>query len=75
MSLHSTSLPFVAEWCDRRRRGSDYGVFADDKWALRKKIDGAEYIANATEFRLNGIATMPYPSNHILIWGTALFHR
>lgn len=49
-------------------------TFADDKWTLRTKIDGAEYNVSS-KFYLSGIATMPYPSNHILIWGSVLFHR
>jgi len=52
-------------------------VSTEDEWTLRMKIDGARYTSSEKEeeFHLNGIATMPYPSNHILIWGTVLFHR
>ena len=50
------------------------GVLTEGKWTLRATIDGALY-TNASEFQLHGIATMPYSSNHIFIWGTALFHR
>jgi len=48
-------------------------LFAEETWRLRSKIDGAEY--NSSDFYLNGIATMPYPSNHVLIWGSVLLHR
>ena len=48
-------------------------LFAEDKWTLRNKIDGDTY--NISDFYLNGIATMPYPSNHVLIWGSVLLHR
>ena len=48
--------------------------FAEDTWTLLMKIDGADYSVSS-RFHLNGIATMPYPSNHILIWGSVLFHR
>jgi len=37
-------------------------------------IDGAVYNLS-TEFYLNDIFTMPYPSNYILIWGSVLLHR
>ena len=49
-------------------------LIAENKWSLRYKIDGAKF-TSLDEFHLNSIATMPYPSNHILIWGTVLFHR